>query len=99
MVPLKNPPSESAPPHYPAQIHEKKKVIHPLKIFSSLNPVNPGVKEQSSTGKIRDFKGKKLLLLEKNGLAEGSSQIFYEMPISPSATAAECPVCACIIHH
>lgn len=74
-------------------------MIHPLKIFSSLNPVNPGVKEQSSTGKIRDFKGKKLLLLEKNGLAEGSSRIFYEMPISPSATAAECPVCACIIHH
>lgn len=38
------------------------------------------------------------MLLGKNSLTERSSQILWAVPISPSANAAECSVCACIIH-
>jgi len=56
MVPLTNPSSASAPPHYRCCTNTgEKKVILPLKILFSLNPANPGVKDQISTGKDQGF--------------------------------------------
>lgn len=56
MAPRRNPSSESALPHFRCCTNTGGiKVILPLKILFSLNPANPGVKDQISIGKDQGF--------------------------------------------